>query len=98
MSKFKKLINDERPVLVDFYADWCGPCQTMTPVLQRLTKDIGHQVKVVKVNIDKNAGAAMQYNVRSIPTLLLFKKGNVVWRHTGILTGRQIKESIHQFI
>ena len=92
MSKFKELINGEQPVLVDFYATWCGPCKTQGPILDEFKKKAGNQLKVLKVDVDKNQAAAQQFGIRSIPTLLLFKKGKIVWRHSGVATMQQLKE------
>lgn len=84
MSKFKEIINGDQPVLVDFYATWCGPCKTQAPILDEFKKKAGSKITVLKVDVDKNQAAAQQFNIRSIPTLLLFKKGKIVWRKSGV--------------
>lgn len=83
MSKFQEIINSEKPTLVDFYADWCGPCKMQAPVLKELSDKIGTKARIIKVDVDKNQNASIAYGVKSIPTLLLFKSGKVVWRHSG---------------
>lgn len=96
MSKFKKLISGSQPVLVDFYAEWCGPCKAMGPILNDVAKQVGDKARIVKVNVDKNKQAALNYQVRSIPTLIVFKNGKPVWRHTGIAQADQLKNTLLQ--
>ena len=78
MENFNKLIGSSTPVLVDFYADWCGPCKAMAPAIQEVGKEVEGKARVIKVNIDKNQGAAMQYNVRAVPTFIIFKHGQQI--------------------
>jgi thioredoxin 1 len=85
MSAFSDLINSDQPVLVDFYADWCGPCKTMAPVLKNVAGKLGDKVKIIKVDVEKNPAAAAKYNVRSIPTFIIFKKGQIKWQQSGAL-------------
>lgn len=97
MSKksFSQLLKEsETPVLVDFYAEWCGPCKAMSPTLEQFAKENSGKLKVIKVNVDKNQTAALHYNVRSVPTLILFKKGNTVWRQSGALDMGHLRQSI----
>jgi thioredoxin 1 len=89
---FNELIHAGTPVLVDFYADWCGPCQSMQPVIEKLASEWAGKVKVIKINIDRNQAVAAQFNVRSIPTFILFKEGNVAWRHTGMASANEISK------
>ncbi|SCY28409.1 thioredoxin [Nonlabens sp. Hel1_33_55] len=84
MAKFSEIVNDEVPVLVDFFATWCGPCQTMMPVLEQLKKELGDEVKIIKVDVDKNKPLATQFNVRGVPAFLIFKNGKQVWRGGGV--------------
>ena len=85
MESFKELINSEKPVLVDFYADWCGPCQAMSPVIQEVAKATQGKARVIKVDIDKSVQAAQAYQVQAVPTFIIFKKGNIIWRHSGMI-------------
>ena len=79
----KDVLNSEVPVLVDFWAEWCGPCRMMTPTVEAIANDYAGRVKVCKVNVDENGGTAMRYNIRGIPTLLLFKGGQIVEQKVG---------------
>ncbi|MGN7724131.1 thioredoxin [Chitinophaga sp. YIM B06452] len=83
MGAFNDLIQSDQPVLVDFYADWCQPCHAMTPVIKEVAKAVEGKARVVKVNIDKNQAAAQQFNVSAVPTFIIFRKGQIVWRHAG---------------
>ena len=85
MESFKELINSEKPVLVDFYADWCGPCKAMSPVIQEVAKATQGKARVIKVDIDKSVQAAQAYQVQAVPTFIIFKKGNIIWRHSGMI-------------
>lgn len=94
MSSFNEIINSNQPVLVDFYADWCAPCRMMAPILEQVAGDLQGDVKILKVNVDKNREAAMKYGIRSIPTLMLFKNGQVKWQGVGVIQADQIKQVI----
>ena len=82
-SSFAKLINGDKPVLIDFYADWCGPCKAFAPVLDQLKKEVGDGVRIVKINIDNNQALAQQLGVQSIPTVMLYRAGELRWRALG---------------
>lgn len=84
MSDFNKLIQEDKPTLVDFFATWCGPCRVQGPILEDVKKHMGDKANVLKVDIDQNAALAAEYNVRSVPTLILFKNGMAVWRAVGV--------------
>ena len=94
---FKDIINADKPVLVDFYATWCGPCKTQAPMLEELAGKIGDAAKIIKVDIDKNPQAANQYQVRSVPTLIVFKKGKVLWRQSGVVPTHQLQKVLLQY-
>ncbi len=85
MSKFSELINQDTPVLVDFFAEWCGPCKMLAPVLKQVKDSLGDGVSIIKIDVDKNQGLAAKYQVKGVPTMLLFKKGKQVWRQSGVL-------------
>ena len=94
MSKFSELINGETPVLVDFSAEWCGPCKMMAPILKEVASKLGEKVRIIKVDIDKNPQAAAAYQVQSVPTMILFKKGEIKWRQSGVMQAGQLSQVI----
>jgi thioredoxin 1 len=87
---FNSIINSETPVLVDFFADWCGPCKMLAPILKQVKDELGESVKIVKIDVDKNQQLAAKYQVRGVPTMLLFKNGKQVWRQSGVLQKNDI--------
>ena len=94
---FGELIQQgEQPVLVDFHATWCGPCQSLAPVVQDVARDFKDRIKVIKVDIDKNPAAAQQYQVRGVPTLILFQQGKVLWRQSGLMTKRDLTSQLNR--
>ncbi len=94
MSKFREIIQSEIPTLVDFYATWCGPCQQMHPILDKLKDKMGSSVRVVKIDVDKNQEVAATFKIRSVPTLLLFKKGEILWRQAGGMDAKTLEQKI----
>lgn len=94
MSKFNDLINSEIPVLVDFFATWCGPCQMLMPVLKEVKDNMGERVKILKIDVDKNQELAAQFQVRGVPTMVLFQNGKQIWRQSGVLTKDEIIRAI----
>ena len=98
MSSFQEIINSEKPVLVDFFAEWCGPCKTMAPILSKVKSKIGDKASIIKVDVDKNPAAASAYQVRGVPTLILFKKGQIVWKESGVISEQQLANVINQHI
>ena len=98
-KSFQELINSpDTPVLVDFYADWCGPCKTMSPVVKQVASQFEGKLKVVKVNVDNNQAAAAQYRVQGVPTFILFNKGQQVWRQSGAMPAHVLSQAVQQAI
>jgi thioredoxin 1 len=93
MANFSEMINDEKPVLVDFFAEWCGPCKIMAPELVKLKQMVGDTINIIKIDIDKNPSTAMHFNVNSVPTLIL-KKGKILWRQSGAMGAAQLSKII----
>jgi thioredoxin 1 len=95
---FSALIADEPLVLVDFTAEWCGPCKMMKPILDEVKSAIGDQAKIIKVDVDKNGAAASHYQISGVPTLILFKKGEIVWRQSGVVQPAMLKQVIQSHL
>lgn len=95
---FQELIDGDTPILVDFFATWCGPCKMMQPILEDTAKKMGEKVKIVKVDVDKNPLAASKFQVRGVPTLILFQKGKILWRESGVVPTHQLVKSIESKI
>lgn len=91
---FTELIKGETPVLVDFYTDWCAPCKMMTPILKELKSLMGETINIIKIDAEKNADAAIRYQVRGVPTLILFHKGNILWQQAGVVQAKQLQQII----
>ncbi len=91
IAKFKNIINSNKPVLVDFYADWCMPCKQMPPILKQVKDELKEQVRIIKVDVDRNPQIASQFQIRSIPTLMLFKNGEAKWTGLGVRSVNEIK-------
>jgi thioredoxin 1 len=94
METFSTILNDEKPVLVDFHAEWCGPCKMMAPELKKFVDTHKQEVRVLKIDIDKNRATAEQFNIQGVPTLILFKKGKILWRQSGAMNAQQLSDKI----
>lgn len=93
-GNFNSIIQSGTPVLVDFYADWCQPCKIQSPILHELAHELQGQLRIIKINVDNNPEISNRYRVQSIPTLMIFKQGNVVWKHSGVLPKHQLLEVV----
>ena len=96
MSSFNEVINSGKPVLVDFFAEWCGPCKMMAPILKQTKDKVGEAVTIIKIDIDKNRQAAEQFQIQGVPTLILFKNGIVKWRQSGVVPANTLAQVINQ--
>lgn len=97
MASFSELLNGDKPVLVDFFAEWCGPCKMMAPVLKQAKDSLGDAVTVLKVDIDKNRSVAEQFQIQGVPTLMLFKNGQVKWRQSGVVPAQTLVQVVKQY-
>ncbi len=95
MATFQEIINGDKPVLVDFFAEWCGPCKMMPPILKQTKDQLGESITIIKVDIDKNRQTAEHFQIQGVPTLILFKKGKVQWRQSGVVPANKLIEIIN---
>ena len=98
MSKFKEIISSDKPTLVDFYATWCGPCQQMSPIFDRLKTKMSNEIRVVKIDVDKNQELVSKFKIRSVPTIILFRKGEIIWKYSGTMDQRSLEQKIKDTI
>ena len=94
---FREAINADKPVLVDFFAEWCGPCKMITPVLKELKDRVSDKAMIIKIDVDKNPQAAAAFQVQGVPTLILFKKGKMLWRQSGVVPAKELEKLILQY-
>ena len=94
-SKFQELINGDVPTLIDFSAEWCGPCKMMAPILEDFKSQVGDSVRVIKIDVDRNPQIASTYQIQGVPTLMLFKEGQLVWRQSGVISAQQLEQLIN---
>lgn len=94
MASFKDLINNSKPILIDFYATWCGPCKTLAPIIQEVKNEQGEEARVIKIDIDKNQKLSSLLNVKGVPTLMIYKEGNLLWRESGVQTKHTITQQL----
>lgn len=97
MENFSDIIKSDKLTLVDFFATWCGPCKMMHPILEQLKEEMGDSIRILKIDVDDNEDLSMQYNIQSVPTLMLFKNGEIVWRQSGAKSLNELKSLIAQF-
>lgn len=95
---FKELVASEKPVLVDFFAEWCGPCKAFAPILEKLKEEVGDSAQIVKIDVDKNQELSVKYDVKSIPTVMIFQNGELKWRKTGSQTVAVLKEELEKLV
>lgn len=98
MNNFEQLISGDKPVLVDFFATWCGPCKMMHPILEELKQSIGDRATIIKIDVDEAQDVAVQYGIRAVPTLAIFKKGELVWREAGVHSAQQLIQALEPFM
>ncbi len=94
MSNFDTIVKSEKPVLIDFFATWCGPCQTLAPILKQVKDSLGDRITILKIDVDKNQQMAAQYQVRGVPTMILFQAGRQLWRQSGVVSKEEIIKTI----
>ena len=97
-GNFDSIINDTRPVIVDFHALWCGPCKVQSPILSEIASEFGERVRVIKIDVDQNPGLASKYHIQGVPTVIIFKNGQLVWRQSGVVSKDQLRSIIRPHI
>ncbi len=96
LTPFQELVNGDTPVLVDFFTEWCGPCKMMGPILKELKSNMGDRIQVIKIDAEKNPAAAIKYQVRGVPSLILFYQGHILWQQAGVVQAKQLQSIIEQ--
>jgi thioredoxin 1 len=95
---FNEIIQGNKPVLVDFSAEWCGPCKMMKPILEELRQRLGDKIRIIKIDIDRSPAVSSVYNIQGVPTLILFQNGNTLWRQAGVVQTNQLERIINQYL
>jgi thioredoxin 1 len=98
METFQQIINGDKPVLIDFYATWCGPCKAMSPIVEQIGKEMQGQARVLKIDVDKNQAVSTQYQIQAVPTFMIFKKGQMVWRQPGGVDKMTIMNQLRKYL
>jgi len=97
-GKFESIISESRPVIVDFHAVWCSPCKMQSPILKEVATELGDKIRIIKIDVDQNTEIAGKYSIQSVPTLIIFKRGKLVWRQSGVVSKSQLKSILTQNI
>ncbi len=97
-GNFESIINDTKPVIVDFHALWCGPCKVQSPILKEVATEYGEKVRVIKIDVDQNKELARKYNIQGVPTLIIFKEGRIAWRQSGVASKNQLQTTLSQYL
>jgi len=94
---FQEIIDQDKPVLVDFFAEWCGPCKTQAPILEDVKSNMGDQATIIKIDVDKNPQVAQKFQIRGVPTLIIFNKGEIVWRQSGVFPANELEKLLTNY-
>ena len=98
MASFKELTNSEKPLLIDFHADWCGPCKTLGPYIDQVKKELGDKIKVIKIDVDRNQQLAGSLGIQGVPTLMIYKQGEMLWRQSGVVPPHTLKAELEKYV